>query len=48
MNKWLNYFTTDEIKDAYDKIVLKGEDPNEEEALDSGSDSCPSEDNLND
>ena len=40
---WRSYFTSEELEKAYEK-VLRGED--DEEIDSSGSDSCPSEDNL--
>lgn len=44
---WRQYFTLEELTTAFEKIQ-RGEDPNddEEEEKDIGSDSCPSEDNL--
>lgn len=42
--KWRHFFSEEELIDAFEKI-LRGEDPNDEEE-DSGSDSNPSEDNL--
>lgn len=44
---WRQYFTVEELNTAYEKIQ-KGEDPNEEEVQEEeGSDSAPSEGNLN-
>lgn len=42
---WRNYFSKDEIQNAFEKIN-EGEDPNDEEES-NGSDSCPSDDNKN-
>ena len=49
MNKqnWRSYFSLEELESAYNKII-QGIEPNEEvnEEEDAGSDSCPSDDNL--
>ena len=47
-NDWRQYFTIEELTTAFEKIQ-RGEDPNEDETVsdaDNGSDSCPSEDNV--
>ena len=46
---WRDYFSIDELRKVYD-MIIEGEEPTEEEGggeNDSGSDSCPSDDNLN-
>ena len=49
-NDWRQYFTIQELTTAFEKIQ-RGEDPNEDETasvdeVDNGSESCPSDDNL--
>jgi hypothetical protein len=46
MNDWRQYFTNEELTEAYEKIQ-SGDDPNEDEVLEeNGSESCPSDGNL--
>jgi ferredoxin len=42
---WRDYFSGEEIDNAYDKIQ-NGEDPNDQEVMSRASESCPSDDNL--
>lgn len=44
---WRTYFSLDELEKAY-SLIVAGKDPNDEaNAVDEiGSDSCPSDDNL--
>eukprot|EP00347_Sterkiella_histriomuscorum_P012087 403369941 len=43
---WRDYFTIEELEKAYN-LILQGQEPElQEENFDDGSDSCPSEDNL--
>lgn len=46
LQDWRQYFTIEELTTAYEKIQ-NGDDPNDDEPQDeNGSDSCPSEGNL--